>query len=96
MDMAKLIILFCGWNGVGGIILLSTWADSYSFWFGRVSCWGFVNPFIVYRENKKVNWFGAIVLALIFTVICPIGAVIYWISVLIWLFCKLCTVGRKK
>ena len=95
MDMVKFILLFCGWNGIGGIILLSVWNNNYSSWFGRTSWWGFVNPFIVYRENKKVNWFGAIVLALIFTVICPIGAVIYWIGVLIWLFCKLCTVGRK-
>jgi hypothetical protein len=95
MDIGAIIILFFGWNAIGGIILMDTWADSYSSWFGRTSWWGFVNPFVVYRENKKVNWFGAIVLALIFTVICPIGAVIYWMGMLIWLFCKLCTVGRR-
>ena len=47
----------------------------------------FVNPVHVYKHNK-VNWFGAIIVALIYNALCPIGAAIYW-------FYKLCTVGRK-
>lgn len=47
----------------------------------------FVNPFFVYKHNK-VNWFGALVVALFYSMLCPIGSICYW-------FYKLCTVGRR-
>ena len=47
----------------------------------------FVNPLVIYKQTK-VNWFGAILLAIIYGVMCPIATFIYWLY-------KLCTVGRK-
>lgn len=47
----------------------------------------YVNPFWIY-ENYHVNYFGTIVLFLIYNLISPITSICYWIH-------KLCTVGRK-
>ena len=47
----------------------------------------FVNPVYIYRKCR-VNAFGAILVAFLFSLICPIGTICYWIY-------KLCTVGRK-
>ena len=95
MDITLFFIFFLGWNGIGGICLLLTWAESYGSWIGKTKFWAFVNPFVVYHTNTSVNWFGAIMMALSLTIVCPIAAALYWIYKLGWLFCKLCTVGRK-
>ena len=95
MDITLFFIFFLGWNGIGGICLLGAWAEGYNSWISKAECWEFVNPFAVYRYNTSVNWFGAIMIALSLTVVCPIGAALYWIYKLGWLFCKLCTIGRK-
>lgn len=50
--------------------------------------WELCNPIWAYRYHKSVNWFGAIVLSLFYTTLCPLGAAVYW-------FYKVCTVGRK-
>ena len=47
----------------------------------------FVNPIWLYRRFK-VNWFGAICIALIFNTVTLPCAIIYWLY-------KLCKVGRK-
>ena len=47
----------------------------------------FVNPIVIYN-NIKVNWFGAIVLTVIFNILLPAISIPYWIY-------KLFTVGRK-
>ena len=47
----------------------------------------FLNPMWWYR-NYKVNVFGAIIVSLLFTVLCPVFAVGYWIY-------KLGTIGRR-
>lgn len=47
----------------------------------------FINPLFIYKHNK-VNWFGALVIALFYSILCPIGTFCYW-------FYKICTVGRK-
>jgi hypothetical protein len=57
-------------------------------WVDAVDSMAVVNPIVVHKYNKQVNWFGAIVLALVFTALCPLPAAGYW-------FYKLCTVGRK-
>ena len=49
--------------------------------------WSFVNPWVIYHYNH-VNWFGAFMVALWYTLLCPIGAVAYW-------FYRCCTVGRE-
>ena len=46
----------------------------------------FVNPLVIYKQTR-VNWFGAILLAMIYGIMCPIATLIYWLY-------KLCTVGR--
>jgi hypothetical protein len=48
----------------------------------------FFNPRWLYHRHKRVNVFGALVLCLFFTALCPAYAVFYW-------FYKLCTMGRK-
>ena len=50
--------------------------------------WELCNPCWAYKYHDSVNWFGATMLSLLFTALCPIGAVCYW-------FYKLCTVGRR-
>ena len=47
----------------------------------------FVNP-IWLHKRFKVNWFGAIFIAILFNILCTIFSCCYW-------FYKLCTVGRK-
>jgi hypothetical protein len=42
---------------------------------------------VVYHYNH-VNWFGAFMVALWYSLLCPIGAVAYW-------FYRCCTVGRE-
>lgn len=80
--------------GFGLTIGLILWAI-----FGLIICivwnmgkytegWELCNPYWAYKYHKGVNWFGAIMLSLLHTVLCPIGAFCYW-------FYKLCTVGRR-
>ena len=54
---------------------------------GKFLWWELFNPTDNYYYFK-VNWFGAIIISFIWTILCPIGAIIYW-------FCCLCVVGRK-
>ena len=87
MITGTLICVLCAWNIVGSIAVFMFWSTSTG-WLELCDGWEFVNPYYVYKYCKLVNWFGAIMIALLFTGICPIGAVFYW-------FYKLCTVGRK-
>ena len=50
--------------------------------------WELCNPYWAYKYHKSVNWFGAIFLSLVYTALCPIGAIIHW-------FYTLCTIGRR-
>ena len=47
----------------------------------------FVNPIVIYNKTK-LNWFGAVVLTVIFNVLLPAVSIPYWIY-------KIFTVGRK-
>lgn len=47
----------------------------------------FVNPIWLYKKYK-VNWFGAILIAISFNILCLPFACCYWLY-------KLCTIGRK-
>lgn len=87
MDIGILTACLFGWNFLGafGIVIIIACSTS---WIGLCDGWELVNPYWVHRYCKTVNWFGATMLALLFTLICPVGAVCYW-------FYKLCTVGRK-
>ena len=46
------------------------------------------NPYYAYKYHRNVNWLGALVISLFYTVLCPVTAICYW-------FYKLCTIGRK-
>ena len=75
------------WSFVGVFILMIAGSAMTRGAIALAEGWEFVNPVHIYKYNK-VNWFGVIIVALIYNALCPIGAVIYW-------FYKLCTVGRK-
>lgn len=81
MKWETLVAVLFAWNIIGGFIDIIIAGNSYA------DGWELVNPYWVYHYNKSVNWFGAIMLALGYAILCPIGALCYW-------FYKLCTVGR--
>ena len=76
--MSELIGIFLIWNMFGAAAAIPLMLDG---------CLSIVNPACIYK-HLKVNWFGAIVLATICGLICPIATIGYW-------FYKLCTVGRR-
>lgn len=76
------IAIFKVWN-LFGLCICIPWASN-RYAYG----WELCNPYYSYKYYKSVNWFGAIMLSLLYTALCPIGAVCYW-------FYKLCTVGRR-
>lgn len=86
MNIGKLIGWILLWHVLGLICFILSFVKIK--WAGAVESMAVVNPIVVHKYNKRVNWFGAIVLALVFTALCPLGAAGYW-------FYKLCTVGRK-
>ena len=77
-----LIVTLIMWHLIGLIICVA--------WSTKKDADGLeiYNPYWAYKYHESVNWFSAIMLSLLYTVLCPIGAVCYW-------FYKLCTIGRK-
>lgn len=75
------------WSIIGFFILLIVAGCNQNGMLWNAEYCEFMNPCYVYKE-KKVNWFGAIMLVLLYTAICPILALCYW-------FYRLCTVGRR-
>ena len=74
------------WSAIGFASLLDMAANGeYIFDAEGIE---FVNPVFIYKKCR-VNAFGAILVAFLFSLICPIGTICYWIY-------KLCTVGRKE
>lgn len=89
MNLKALIITLIVWNTLG-LIILSACQDAQqneSGALGQSRGWEFVNPLYIYKHNH-VNWFGAIVVALLYNLLCPAAALLYW-------FYKLCVVGRR-
>lgn len=80
--MLGLYIGFTCWYIFGFLIDIVWLTNKYA------DGWELCNPYWAYQYHKGVNWFGATMLSLLFTALCPIGAVCYW-------FYKLCTVGRR-
>lgn len=85
--------------GIGTIIgIIMAWQVLGLLAYGLIICCGaqhieyadgleFLNPIYIY-EQVRVNWFGAIMVMLFYTALCPLAAICYW-------FYKLCTVGRR-
>ena len=80
--MDVLIYTWIAINVVAELIVLTATAEGY-FYFDA----GRYTNFVVVHEEADVNWFGAIILALLYTAALPLLAIQYWIY---WLF----TVGR--
>ena len=80
--MILLIVIYALVNVCAEILMISASVTSGSYFhYAR-----YTNPFEVY-EDFLVNWFGAFILALLYTVVLPLLAIQYWIY---WIF----TVGR--
>lgn len=86
MSIGAMIGIIVAWQVLGLLI------------YGLLICFGaeyieyadgfeFLNPIYIH-EQVRVNWFGAIMIMLFYTMLCPLAAVCYW-------FYKLCTVGRR-
>lgn len=79
------------WNLSGSFILygmkIIAASDNLTGAVGQSEGLEFINPLFIYKHNK-VNWFGALVIALFYSMLCPIATLFYW-------FYKICTVGRK-
>lgn len=71
--------ILIGWFGIGLFIELA-WSIMGEF-DGFEPC----NPYWSHRRYK-VNWFGAIVISLFYSALCPPACLMYW-------FYKLCTWG---
>ena len=82
MMIDTIMILFFAW-GIGLIIDIG-WIATNKYCDGFELC----NPYRAYKCCKSVNWFGACMISLVFTALCPPAAFIYW-------FYKLCTWGRR-
>jgi hypothetical protein len=92
--MVSLGVTFIVLSLIGGMILIGAQAGCpYGSWFDKFYFWEFVNPYYVYCYNTSVNWFGATLIALCLSALCPIGAILYWIYKIIY---TLCTIGRRK
>ena len=85
-EIARFIILIVLWSILGFLIPMCTSLGEDGFCY--------VNPIYIYNR-WKVNWFGCFILTLIFSLICPLGTIGYWLYFLCKLFVKLCTVGRR-
>ena len=75
------------WNLFGMFIVAMCHLVDFEGVFSKTVGFEYVNPIYIYKYNH-VNWFGAIVVAIIYSFICPLGTISYWCY-------KLCTVGRK-
>ena len=80
-----IIALFLLYNAVGSFFLILWCVERY----GGIESfeWDNLNPIYIYKR-RNVNWFGAILLTIFGSLLCPIATVGYW-------FYKLCTVGRR-
>lgn len=85
--MENILLLMFLWNAIGFFILCVVAIECSSV-LSRAKGLEFVNPCWIYK-NYRVNYFGTMVVSLIYNLVCPIASICYW-------FYKLCTVGRKK
>ena len=81
------ILILFGWH-ILGFIVAGVGASCYDNGaLSRADGFEFVNPCFIYKHNN-VNWFGAIMVCIVYSLLMPGCTICYW-------FYKLCTVGRK-
>lgn len=80
-----LFFVLAVWSVVG-MLILATIAENDSI-LANCPNSDFLCPFWIY-SHYNLNWFGTIVVCLLFNALCPMLSMGYWI-------CKLCTFGRK-
>ena len=91
MSIGDLIVLLILWNVIGfAFAFCGPSMVSSKGAFGSAKWFEYVNPVFIYKHNR-VNWFGAIMVCLIYSLICPIVTICYWIYKFIYF---ICTVGR--
>jgi hypothetical protein len=78
-------VLIVAWNILGLVIWCVAVTNSTKLDQADLLEW--LNPIWIYY-NYKVNFFGAVVICVLYNLICPIVSICYW-------FYKLCTVGRR-
>lgn len=79
------VVIIVIWNVLGFISLFLIPYSRDSVNLGEI-----FNPVDIYN-NLKVNWFGCIILTILFNILCPIMSIKYWTVIFVtWL----CTVGR--
>ena len=83
MTIGDLISIIFAWQVLGGLICMAIAAKV------DAGGWEIANPYWCHRLCSSLNWFGAILLSLVYNALCPIGAVCYW-------FYWICTIGRKQ
>ena len=79
----NLIQAIAAWQLFGGLICMAI-AESF-----KANGWEIANPYWCYHLSISLNWFGAILVSVLYNILCPVGALCYWIY---WI----CTVGRRK
>lgn len=83
METFWLVILIIVWSVLGGAMTREM-SDIIKW---NTSGFEYLNPCWIYK-HYQVNWLGCILLFLWYSLLCPLGLIIYW-------FYKLCTIGRK-
>lgn len=88
-DLQKLIIIVSVIHHIVGIFTLCYYETKSRVYDDNIfAC--YLSPVWLY-QNYKINYFGCLVLTVLFNIACPLLSIIYWICKLIrWLF----TVGR--
>lgn len=78
-----MIGFICFWWLIVGCVIQIMWSINSRYFDGFEVC----NPYWTYT-CYEVNWFGACIVSLFYTALCPITSICYW-------FYKLCTIGRS-
>lgn len=90
-ELQKLIISTSVIYHIVGIIVLCYYENKSRVYDDNIfAC--YLNPVWLY-QNYKINYFGCLVLTILFNIACPLLSITYWTCKFIkWLF----TVGRRK
>lgn len=96
-DLIKIIIGATVVYHIVGIVILVNYEFKSKVYDDDV-LYSYLNPIWLYK-NYKVNYFGCLILTILFNIACPLFSIIYWLCKIIYCLCKfikwIMTVGRK-